>query len=933
MLSCPNEENACIETSSAGTSEVVEEGEDRVPRAPFARPHEMTLEWLHDLTHLGNHVDSSEENTPSANDGDNPLFQHANYEQFVRGSGAYQWLLSKLRQHDQLTCENNSCLNEFGSRIRTHLGAEGYGRKLSRRKPLATVTIKFVLNWNPQKFLQRVEFDFQSPEKIRNMLCMTGTPNGAQALTVAEYMAMVWPGTWEPLMDLITKLITIPEGHMCVNQMVKSHPGQFKNIDHQRLSAQIQGHSSCLIQVSGGVHFVSEIAEQIGWLASAMTCPSSMSRGSVVTCRPMMTSLQRAEEATAAYTGETWKCHLTFAMDSVESEPQNPSGFCWRSLLWNTVLIQGYPIQSRAVPQTGLEISLKNLAICIRSQQIVRWNDRIIMKGFGSLVVATLLTAGLVVWHLLDSGDTERRISYVDPKIDKLDLHLPQGFDLRSLERCRHVVGWCASATDMCGETSCTALIHNVGSCGLPRPPASIIIDRLYIEGGSGAIGGLSMAINKKQQPFWLEREKDYPSLLRWASLQPIVFYDVSTRQAWLIDGASALLQLVRISLHLDENDPESTYDWVFNSDQLKDRWHGCSGRQAALRTLKAWDNLTLNLYVISKRLINGKMTTEYATLEQRVKSILHSLEILIDRQVQVASQEGISLPQSLNFHHSIAGFDILDVISPLGPIVPCSQNLETSGRGWKDLVSAIGVTTIFGRGFGNLIRPNDSSPICDNWTSVPIGQDYMAASVSTLKMLYERRMCRLWPGLRIGELTSKIMWLSALPHRPCNCSNPGTSRRTCSHDPVQFIVSKRAWNIRSMTKQMTPVDVAKLDNAGAFIFGHVSARRVRGDEWQDATGEEQGTELGEIPTDSSTSSAPVRNRPHAPSLSTTTSAAASATTPPTSTTTPSREDSQESGSNRLNNASEDRHSMADDTTGRGTKKRSKIVQRIRGMF
>lgn len=82
------------------------------------------------------------------------------------------------------------------------------------------------------------------------------------------------------------------------------------------------------------------------------------------------------------------------------------------------------------------------------------------MKGFGSLVVATLLTAGLVVWHLLDRGDTEKRISHVAPKIDKLDLHLHQGFDLRSLEGSRHVVGSCASATDMC-ETSCTALISH----------------------------------------------------------------------------------------------------------------------------------------------------------------------------------------------------------------------------------------------------------------------------------------------------------------------------------------------------------------------------------------------------------------------------------------------------------------------------------------
>lgn len=90
----------------------------------------MTLEWLHDLTYLGNHFDSSEESPQSANDDYNPLFQFANYEQFVRESRAYQWLLSKLRQHDQLTCEENDCLIELGTRIRTHLRAEASSRKI-----------------------------------------------------------------------------------------------------------------------------------------------------------------------------------------------------------------------------------------------------------------------------------------------------------------------------------------------------------------------------------------------------------------------------------------------------------------------------------------------------------------------------------------------------------------------------------------------------------------------------------------------------------------------------------------------------------------------------------------------------------------------------------------------------------------------------------
>lgn len=55
----------------------------------------------------------------------------------------------------------------------------------------------------------------------------------------------------------------------------------------------------------------------------------------------------------------------------------------------------------------------------------------------------------------------------------------------------------------------------NVTSSGLRKPPASIAIDKLYIEAGSDFIGGLNMSFNKKEQPFWLEREKDYPSLLK----------------------------------------------------------------------------------------------------------------------------------------------------------------------------------------------------------------------------------------------------------------------------------------------------------------------------------------------------------------------------------------------------------------------------------
>lgn len=74
------------------------------------------------------------------------------------------------------------------------------------------------------------------------------------------------------------------------------------------------------------------------------------------------------------------------------------------------------------------------------------------MKGFSSLLVATLAAAGVIVWHLLGSPSLEERISYVDPELDKLDIRMPEAFSLRSIEGFRHIIGWCANSTDVCGK-------------------------------------------------------------------------------------------------------------------------------------------------------------------------------------------------------------------------------------------------------------------------------------------------------------------------------------------------------------------------------------------------------------------------------------------------------------------------------------------------
>jgi hypothetical protein len=333
----------------------------------------------------------------------------------------------------------------------------------------------------------------------------------------------------------------------------------------------------------------------------------------------------------------------------------------------------------------------------------------------------------------------------------------------------------------------------------------------------------MNMRVNQKQQPTQLERGSDYPSRLAWVAGQFVTFFDVTDRRAWLIDGASALLHLVRISLHLDETDPESTYDWVFDWNQLKDVWPSSSSRIAAKKTLTNWSNLALPVYVKGEsRSATGVATRTYSTFEERVSKILHQLEILIDLQEHVGSQEGIQTLQTLDRRKYISGFDVLDLLVPYGRIGTRTARFDSWGDGWIDLLPTIGVVTIFGKGFGELIRSNNAHTICPEWRIVPRGEDYLTSTVSTLKLLSER-LERRWPNREIGDLTSKICWKSTCqPFKVCGCLNDINAGMHKHSDPVQFMVSKstkRPWK----SKILIPVDVTSLDPKGAIIFANLS--------------------------------------------------------------------------------------------------------------
>jgi hypothetical protein len=357
----------------------------------------------------------------------------------------------------------------------------------------------------------------------------------------------------------------------------------------------------------------------------------------------------------------------------------------------------------------------------------------------------------------------------------------------------------------------------SISGSGTAPCPAYSVIDRVYVEGGLYAIGGVNVRLNQREQPIVSRETRDFSQVLDWLTEQFVAFYDVADRRTWLVDGASALLHLVRISLQMDEANPDSTYDWVFDKNKLKENGINSGGRASAIRTLKDWDNRALKVYIKDRSFLPGGQPVDtYSTFGNRVDRILHTLELVIEHQTRIAAEDGIRFSHKVGTSKHIVGFDILDLVKSRPQIVTHIGSFDLQDRGWVNLLPDIGVLTVFGNGFGDLICPSNPDSMCAAWRSVPKGKNHLASTLSTLALLQQ-----FTPGLVPGGLTSKLGWMSPCqPFDSCQCIKGEQVRK--HYDPSQYVVSSSLLKKPSSRGEVA-VGVSTLAATGAVVFSNLS--------------------------------------------------------------------------------------------------------------
>jgi hypothetical protein len=389
---------------------------------------------------------------------------------------------------------------------------------------------------------------------------------------------------------------------------------------------------------------------------------------------------------------------------------------------------------------------------------------------------------------------------------------------------------------------------YNIKGTSLPLPHRGALLEKITFSAGKIITGGGTIAIGVNHIPPHLVREGYIPQL-RWIHTRYVVLWDEGDKRGWLVNGTSALLHLVRMALKSYKADKFSTA-LLFEESKLKDgNEHNADSAIEVLiddgnRELEIWpgkreyfmeeeekENPSGGSGEISK---SWKRKRGFTLFEDLVEQQYAALEQIIDYQQKLAGANGVNLKTRARKH--LEGWDFKELATGYDPS-PRVATLHALGYGWVDFVRSINAVTLSGCGFGDIIRPTPTDDQCPEWSQLPKGRYYLAASTHDLDKIIEVYGIR---GSDTIEPVRNLLWHS--PRNPfaiCHCQTRGSHRKWGKlpighHDPVQVFCPQSSKWIRKVRKP------ASLEGNGVIVFGHTVSWPYR---WKEAKNRDEEQE------------------------------------------------------------------------------------------
>ncbi|KAF3206694.1 hypothetical protein TWF191_001361 [Orbilia oligospora] len=679
------------------------------------------------------------------------------YRDFILKTPAFEWLVGVLRR--EITLLTPAEPNYMEITKRSVIECLPSSHRISKNRSAEAFNTIFLTGWKPLTFFKEQEYELKPSEAIERAVTLIGSAEDAQALTCVEYLCQTWPSTGKYIIDLVKDVIDESE-----------------------------------------ILHMSEIGQQLAWLCTALS-PSPLETG-VVAFIPLIKNSQppnsREKGTTTPPTDPrglahanlnlpTFSFRLHFKTEEREQNGIPPNGQYWHNMFRNPVVVKEYPITWRLNLKTGLEIPLKMMAGLARSHYIQAFDGHIFIKGFSTLLIPTKRDDNITTWHLLYNRHGNR-ISYLENTISHGD-----GLNISELRTSRHILGWCSEAGYYAGAADAD---YKIRPSHLPRTYERCLLYRAHISKARDIRDGALFALGRKDTPFNMSGNISERKL-RHIHTKFVVLWDDQDKRGWLVNGTSALLHLLRRSLESDR-----TSDFGFrlcckeeNMLEAPVKYKGFS----AIHVLLNQNNLKQHIY---------PEKDGYFCVRDRLEELYDTLDKALEHQNKIVEEENCL---DIGEQRQIEGWDFNHLAAGQDNICSRVTEIPKAGAGWVDLSRSIRAVVLFGRGFGEIIKPLDPFFPCTRWAALPKGEYYLAATVRDLTEIMNANGGQETNPIK---LTDDIVCHSPdEPFGKCECNGEGNSERH-SHFAHTLLPSK-------LFRTQLTTNPVQLCHGGALIFGN----------------------------------------------------------------------------------------------------------------
>lgn len=204
--------------------------------------------------------------------------------------------------------------------------------------------------------------------------------------------------------------------------------------------------------MTGTSYGVAEAMEQLFWVSAALQTPAKGKKPCLNFAEATMTSFVPNRKGREMENGDelsthigTAHCAVEFKQRYLDSDPFPEQGHCWHNLFAQCVVAFGYPIPSRPLQLSGLEIPFDMMAAMANADRVTLFGNNLVVKGYSTALFPTIYEDKCIFWHMIFNEDGSR-ISFAD---DRIPVNEEEGCLTRQLRpddvnHSRHIVGWSA---------------------------------------------------------------------------------------------------------------------------------------------------------------------------------------------------------------------------------------------------------------------------------------------------------------------------------------------------------------------------------------------------------------------------------------------------------------------------------------------------------